>query len=134
MAKYLLGLVLVFSSLTTFAFRNPQMRACFTAGGQFFVVNGDYDQYGICKFGQSLVGAIDILNRDSAIDVPLSLFNYKRGVKVCPTQNLTTLTTFEGDPLYVCQYSDLSIIDVETLTSGKDSERNLELNKALKLK
>lgn len=133
MTKNIIGLILVFSGLSTYAKVNPQIRGCSSVGGEFLVVNGDYDQYGICRIGNSIIGAIDILNRDSAIEVPLSLFNYKKGVKVCPTQNLASLSTFEGMILNVCQYSDTSIIDLNTLSNGKDSPLNSELNKALNL-
>lgn len=133
MKSLVLALTLLLVGNSSFATRNPQIRACVTAGGQFFVVNSEFDEIGICRIDNSLVGAIDILNRDSGIDVPLSLFNYKRGVRSCSSQNLTTLYTLDNESIYVCQYSDGSILDVETLTSGKDSPRNNELNKVLGL-
>lgn len=130
MKKWISFGVVFFSMLTAFA-TNPQIRACRTSGGEFFVVNTENDQIGLCKLGLSVVGSIDILNKSAQIEIPLSLFNYRRGVKVCPSQNLTEFTTFEGDKIYVCQYSDGSVIDVETLTSGKDSGRNTQLDAAL---
>ena len=133
MNKFIVFNIFLFSTLSVFAF-NPQIRACNAVSGEFMVVNTQYDQLGLCKLGLSVVGSIDILNKDARIEVPLSLFNYRRGVKACNTQNLTRLTTFEGDSIYVCHYSDNSVIDVETLTSGKDSLRNKELNAALMLK
>ena len=133
MKKLVLNAVVLFSSISAIA-ANPQIRACNVTGGQFMVVNSEFDQFGLCKYGLTTVGSIDILNRDAQIEIPLSLYNYRKGVKACPTQNLTTLTTPEGDSLYVCQYSDSSIIDVETLTSGKDSGRNRQLNMVLGLR
>ena len=133
MKSFVLALTLLLVSNSSFATRNPQIRACVTVGGQFLVVNSEFDQIGLCRIDSSLVGAIDILNSDSGIEVPLSLYNYKKGVKSCASQNLATLYTFENEALYVCQYSDGSILDVETLTSGKDSARNQELNKVLGL-
>jgi hypothetical protein len=133
MKSFVLALTLLLVGNSSFATRNPQIRACVTVGGQFFVVNSAFDEIGLCRIDASLVGAIDILNRDSGIEVPLSLYNYKKGVKSCSTQNLTTLYTFEGEPIYVCLYSDGSILDVETLTTGKDSPRNQELNKVIGL-
>ena len=117
MKSLALALTLLLVSNSSFATRNPQIRACVSVGGQFFVVDAEYDEVGLCRIDAALVGSIDILNRDSGIEVPLSLFNYKKGVKSCTTQNLTTLFTFEGEPIYVCYYSDGSILDVETLTS-----------------
>lgn len=97
------------------------------------VVNSFEDQIGLCKFGLTLVGSIDILNKDARIEVPLSLHNYKKGVQICGAQNRTTLTTFEGEEISVCQYYDGSVIDIETLASGKNSGRNPELNSVLGL-
>lgn len=133
MKKLLIASAVIFSTATTFAIRNPQIRACYTAGGQFFVLNTEDDQIGVCKLGLSLVGAIDILNKDSRIEVPLSLSHYKRGIQVCQAQNVTTLVTFEGEELTFCQYSDGSLIDIETVASGKNNERNAVLNKVLGL-
>ena len=124
---------ILLTTTATYAVRNPQIRACFAAGGEFLVVNAYEDQIGLCKFGLTLVGSIDILNKDARIEVPLSLHNYKKGVQVCGSQNQTTFTTFEGEEISVCQYYDGSVIDIETLASGKNSGRNPELNSVLDL-
>ena len=97
------------------------------------MVNSTEDQIGLCKFELSLVGSIDILNKDARIEVPLSLHHYKNGVQLCASQNRTILTTFEGDEISFCQYYDGSLIDIETLASGKNSGRNPELNSVLGL-
>lgn len=120
-------------SLSSFAYKNPQMRACYAVGGEFIVVNAPEDQIGLCKLGLSLVGAIDILNKDAQIEVPFSLSSYKRGFQACASRNLRIFKTFEGEEIQVCHYSDGSVIDIETLASGKDSERNIELNRVLGL-
>ena len=113
---------------------NPQIRACNTVGGQFAVVDSDFEQIGLCLLGPSIVGAIDILNKDAALEIPLSLYNYRKGVMSCSPHNLTKLTTLSGNPLLVCLYSDGSLIDIDTLNSGKASLRNVELNRALAIR
>ena len=128
----LLAMILL-TTTATYAGRNPQIQACFAAGGEFLVVHAFEDQVGLCKFGFTLVGSIDILNKDARIEVPLSLHNYKKGVQVCGPQNQTTFTTFEGEEISVCQYYDGTVIDIETLASGKNSGRNPELNSVLGL-
>ncbi|MEQ1722073.1 MAG: hypothetical protein ABL930_02790 [Pseudobdellovibrio sp.] len=133
MKKLLVLTAVILSAATSFAAQNPQIRACRVVGGQFLVMISDEDQVGVCHIGLSLVGAIDILNKDSRIEAPLSLSHYKRGIQVCQSQNITTLTTFEGEKVTFCQYNDGSFIDIETVASGKVSGRNLELNKALGL-
>lgn len=125
--------ILFLTNPLSLAAKNPQIRACYAAGGEFLVVNSVDDQIGLCRFGPSLVGSIDILNKDARIEVPLSLHNYKKGVQLCMGQNRTKLTTFEGEEISVCQYYDGSIIDIETLASGKVSDRNPELNSVLGL-
>lgn len=136
MNKLFVFSILLFSTGSAFAIppilaANPQIRACRTVGGQFSVINSEFDQIGLCLIGPSIVGAIDILNRDAAIEIPLSLYNYRKGIMTCSTQNLTVLTTQHGNPLYVCLYSDGSLIDIDTLKAGKASLRNVELNRAL---
>lgn len=125
--------ILFLTNSLSLAAKNPQIRACYAAGGEFLVVNSVDDQIGLCRFGLSLVGSIDILNKDARIEVPLSLHNYKKGVQLCMSQNRTKLTTFEGEEISVCQYYDGSIIDIETLASGKLSDRNPKLNSVLGL-
>jgi hypothetical protein len=120
-------------STTAFSASNPQIRACHSVGGQFFVSQVLDDQIGLCKIGQSVVGSIDILNRDAQIEVPLSLHYYASGVKVCPPQNLTTLNDANQNEFTVCMYSDDSVIDIETLNSGFESHRNLQLDAILGL-
>lgn len=121
------------TAAASYAVRNPQIRACYAAGGEFMVVNAPEDQLGICKLGLSMVGSIDILNKDARIEIPLSLHNYKKGVQLCLAQNRTTLSTFDGEEISVCQYYDGSVIDLETLSSGKNNNRNDLLNSALGL-
>lgn len=123
----------ILSTLSVYAYKNPQIRACHSVGGQFFVANSQFDQFGLCKIGLSIVGAVDILNRNAQIEYPASLYNYTRGIQVCTQFNRNTLTTLEGETLEVCLYSDSTIIDIETLASGKNSGRNPELNKVLGL-
>ena len=131
--KLMLIISLLFTSLSSYGIRNPQIRACAVAQGVFLAVYAPEDQIGLCRLGLSLVGSIDLLNKDAQIEIPLSLHNYKKGVQVCTNRNLATLITFEGEQINVCYYSDGSVIDIETLSSGKSNERNNKLNRALKL-
>lgn len=127
-----LSLVLL-TSVSAFALRNPQIRACLIAQGDFMIVNTSYDQIGLCKVGPSYVGAIDLLNKDAQIEVPFSLYSYKKGFQSCADRNLVTLTMLDGQKLDVCYYSDGTLIDLETLTTGKNDPRNQLLNTALGL-
>lgn len=128
--------VLIFAlASTTNATKNPQIRACVTSGGQFFsVYTEEDDQLGLCQYGDALIGSIDILNKDVAEDeTPLSIENYRAGIHDCETFNLTTLTTFNGKLISACRYNDGSVIDLQTLYTGYNNERNFQLNKALNI-
>lgn len=133
MKKLILTGLILFSALSVFAVVNPQIRACHSVNGEFFVLKSDYDELGICKFGPALVGAIDILNKDDSIEEPLSLIRYKQGLQSCSVENVANLTSFEGDVRAFCIYSDNSLIDLETVKSGKNNPRNSKLNSALGL-
>lgn len=134
MKSLILATAILASATSVFA-RNPQIRACYEVGGRYVVANSTDDQFGLCILGESLVGSIDILNRDNAIEFPLSLHYYKKGVQACPAQNRKTLTSLDGlDEISVCMYVDNSIVDIETLAAGKNNERNAKLNEVLGLR
>ena len=63
-----LFMLLVLAGFTSSAASNPQMRACRVASGQFFVVDTGLDQLGLCRIGNSVIGAMDLLNKDAAIE------------------------------------------------------------------
>lgn len=104
------------------------------AGGEFSVIEAQVDSFGLCKIGLSYVGALDVLHRDSIIETPLSLHYYKKGVRTCPIQNLMTARSSQGYDIKLCLYSDESIIDLDTLSTGHVSHRNTKLDALLKIK
>ncbi len=129
-----LFMLLVTVGLSTSAAGNPQMRACRVANGQFFVLDTGLDQIGLCRLGSSVVGAIDLLNKDAAIeDMPASIYDYSRGVTMCDPGHIATFPSAGGTPLKVCYYDDGSIIDLTTLMRGKNHPQNWQLSKALGL-
>jgi len=123
--------LVLLASVTSSAFGNPQIRACTVTGGQFMSVLTDDDQLGMCRYNQSLIGSIDILNRDSSEESPLSIENYRDGILDCEAFNITTVKTFSGTVIQVCRYNDGSIIDIVTLSRGRYDLRNHLLNQAL---
>jgi hypothetical protein len=114
--------------------KNAQIRACLSVGGEFSTIETQLDNVGLCKVGLSYVGALDILHRNSVIEAPLSLHYYKKGVRTCPIQNLITSRNSQGHNIKLCFYSDESLIDLDTLSAGHISERNVKLDVLLKLK
>ena len=124
----------VTSSISVFAAQNPQIRACRIAGGEFMVMRADNDQLGLCKFELSLVGAIDILVKASDASAPQSLAAFKDGVRFCEG-TLTSLTSIPNGDVSVsfCRYADGSLIDMDTLTTGRYNPRNSVLAQSLGL-
>lgn len=131
--KSLTGIMtaVLFVSIQSMAQSTAPVRACRFSGGQFFIGETDLGPVGICKFANSFVGSLDILNKNARIEVPLSLHNYRKGVRRCVDQNLADLYLNETDSIEICQYSDGSFIDLDTLSTGKEHMRNTKLNRAL---
>jgi hypothetical protein len=93
----------------------------------------DNDQIGLCKIGNSFVGALDLVNfaQNQTSD---SLVNYAQREKNCKGNEVKVLISAEDVSFKtLCQLSDGSLIDLETLNSGRDSVRNSALNMALGL-
>ena len=134
MKKISLFLVCVLAGLSAWSSGNPQMRACRIANGQFFVLDTGLDEIGLCRIGQSVVGAIDILNKDADIDdAPASLTDYRDGITECDPSRVVIFPNVAGTTLKICYYEDGSLIDLITLNRGKTSPLNTPLNKALGL-
>ena len=132
-----LVLLLAFMSTSSWALpaTNPQMRACRMANGQFFVLDTGLDKIGLCRLGPSIVGAIDLLNKDADTeDAPNSVVDYRNGVTECDPKKVANFPNpIGGRNLRICYYDDGSIIDMLTLNRGKNNPLNSSLNKALGL-
>jgi hypothetical protein len=129
-----LFMLLALAGLTASAASNPQMRACRVVNGQFFVIDTGLDQLGLCRIGYSVIGAIDLLNKDASIeDMPFSVYEYSRGTTTCEADHIATFPSPGGSALKVCYYDDGSLIDLQTLNRGKSHPHNWYLNKALGL-
>lgn len=136
MKKFGLFMLLAFVGLSSLAAAasNPQMRACRVASGQFFVLDTGLDQIGLCRLGPSVIGAIDLLNKDADVeDVPASIYEYRNGVTFCEPAHVASFPNPNGTVLKVCYYDDGSIIDLQTLVRGKNHPQNYSLSKALDL-
>lgn len=133
--KVTLGIAtaVIFVSMQSWAQSTAQQRACRIAGGQFSIAETDLGSIGACKLGNSYVGSLDVLNKNARIEIPLSLHNYRKGVRRCVEQNLADLYLTETEAIAICHYSDGSFIDIDTLTFGKENSRNHKLSRVLGL-
>jgi len=140
MIKLSVSMLLVFSGLFSQAsiypqiVTNPQMRACRAVNGQFFLVDTGLDQIGLCRVGSSVIGAIDLLNKNADIeDAPSSIVDYKNGVTACNSNHIVSFPNPAGRALKACYYDDGSVIDMMTLARGRNNPLNQQLNRALNL-
>lgn len=134
---------LIFIGLTPLhAQQNPQIRHCHALNGEFFVADSDADQFGFCKFGQAIIGTVDLLRylddgsedgTDNRADV-LSIQAFTNNVQACePYGQLLQIKKPQGASLSVCQFTDGSLIEINTLLLGRHSEKNCKLSEALGL-
>ena len=134
MKEVSLFLVLMITGASTWSASNPQMRACRAASGQYFILDTGLDEIGFCRLGPSVIGAIDLLNKDAAMEeAPASLSDYRDGIADCEPSNVSAIPNGAGNILKVCYYDDGSIIDLQTLSRGKNHSLNWQLNRALGL-
>lgn len=135
MAKiYSLLVLLVVFSFHAFAQKNPLIRNCNIAGGEFLVadinINHQADQIGLCKFGNTLVGALDVMTflDSQKSDFPISFNEYQNSQTMCFGQVVTIQFVNSDIRSNVCLYNDKSIIDIATLITGKTSPQNTIFN------
>ncbi len=134
--KSLTTVFLLFFSMNLMAMNNPQIRICHQKNGEFLSVDLGNDQVGLCKIGNSYVGALDLVylaqNQTSE-----SLISYAQREKNCQGNEVQVVISDDANLKTnfktLCQLSDGSLIDIDTLNSGRDSVENSALNMALGL-
>lgn len=134
MKKYFFALVTLFASLTFAIQKNPQIRNCVIAGGEFIVANTHKDQIGLCRFDKALIGALDFMYFNTKESIPLSVNSYMKDLKSCESNGeIETIIILGGESLQTCAYSDGSYIELGTLIKGQGSADNQKLNEVLGL-
>ena len=116
-----------------FATQNPLIRNCHLAGGHFTEVKTHNDQIGLCEFGHSYLGSLDVLNYLNQILVPASVANYKDNITECEGEVVVTQVLNTKVNITICQFSDGSIMDLKTLTLGSSDPNHAQLNQFLDL-
>ena len=116
-AVLLISMLFSFTN-NAFATQNPLIRNCHLAGGQFTEVKTSNDQIGLCEFGHSYLGSLDVLNYLNQILVPTSVANYKDQITICEGEVIVTQVLNTKVNITICQFSDGSIIDLKTLSHG----------------
>lgn len=130
--KIFLVLTTVLLSLNTYSFSNPLRRDCLQKNGEFIVAPIENDQVALCKIGSSYIGALDLvyLNSNQPSE---SLLNYAHRKLSCAGKEIQTVVNEFGVFKLMCLHEDGSLMDVQSLTLGRDSSMNSALNSALGL-
>ncbi len=133
MIKTTLLIFSLFINQATFAIQNPLIRNCHLAGGRFTEVKAHNDQIGLCEFGYSYLGSLDVLNYLNQILVPTSVANYKDNITECEGEVIVTQVLNTKVNITICQFADGSIMDLKTLTRGLSEPSHAQLNQFLGL-
>lgn len=128
-------LAVITLSLSVLAQNNPQIRVCHQTGGIFHVADAEGDQIGLCQYDSSIIGTIDLLNYRDNIQGVQSLQTYLDGIQSCePYGQTKTIQLINNGPrVIICDFTDGSMIDAETLKTGRHDPKNAKLNTALEL-
>ncbi len=130
---YATVIVLCLLASTSWSASNPLIRNCNLAGGEFTVVELQDDQWGLCKFDNSYVGALDVMFFNTQTAEPIAFLEYAEEHTDCHG-TLTTATVLNTTiQIELCRYNDDSFIDTATLNKGVQSTDNAAFNKYLGL-
>ncbi len=133
MKTLILFTIVLTSTMALAAQKNPLIRTCNSLGGEFVVANASSDQISFCKFGKSLVGALDLMLFNNKESITQSINSYMKNQNSCGGQ-IETMIVLGGNINYqVCTYPDGSLIELGTLIKGTNSADNDKLNAALGL-
>lgn len=126
---------LLLSSLA-WAQKNPLIRVCNQNQGEFRVLDPEHGELAVCYFGSAAIGALDLVeNRQGHQKKSVQAF-------LTSTGNQSSCADFsaeevsgsdsDGHEYNLCQFSDKSLIDQQTLFDGPDSSQNKRLTAILK--
>ncbi len=113
---------------------NPLIRDCQISGGEFVVTQEDM---ALCKFGQSYLGAQDVVNYKHYQIISDGIKDFLGDVTYCKGEIIQTYPLGQTNPnqqLWLCLLDDKSIIDIFALARGPLSPRSAELVKFLESK
>lgn len=134
---YATMIVLCLLASTSWSASNPMIRNCHQVGGEFSVVVIDegkfVDEVALCKIGSTYAGAFDVMLFNNVEAQPLAFTEYSSGITMCKGEIKVVNFVGSTETVKICQYADLSIIDISTLESGSSDEQNFLFNNYLGL-
>lgn len=152
MKVLLLSFILIFVSASGFAFRggsgtvgpgNPAAIFCDQVGGEVKILRTPkWHEYSVCLLGEAIVETFTLYshvykpNSQMAINVYLegSMHPAPNGEEYClhVDGQVEVMRDSQGHSVRLCQFSDGSLIEAETLFRGPLSPKNQKLNEFLK--
>lgn len=130
---YATVIVLCLLASTSWSASNPLIRNCNISGGEFTVVELQDDQWALCKFGNTYVGALDVMYFNTVTTDPVAFFEYAEEHTECHGTLSTATVLNTTTKIELCRYNDDSFIDTATLTKGAHHSDNAVFNKYLGL-
>jgi putative hemolysin len=125
-----------FQSLAQPALSNPLIRTCVITGGVFYVTTVEEDQVGFCKYGNSMIDALAVMDSATA--------RYESAAKVAALGAGTDCSSVAGELLVakdvdgveaiLCLFEDGSMIEKSTLARGSSHADNAGLIQALNMR
>lgn len=109
------------------------IKNCKLSGGEFKVIETENDQWALCKFKNSYVGALDVMHFNNLTADPISFMEFTQQNTQCRGQMIKAQFVGSQKTLLICQYPDKSIIDSETLFNGLNHPDSDKLRKYLGL-
>lgn len=134
---YATMIVLCLLASTSWSASNPLIRNCNIAGGEFTVVEltdkNSTEQWALCKFANSYVGALDVMYFNTQTAEPVAFLEYAEEHTECHGTLATATVLNTTTKIELCRYNDNSFIDTATLSKGIQNSDNAAFNKYLGL-
>jgi hypothetical protein len=119
--------------------KNPMRRACIRSGATVRVIEiqSTGDEFLFCEYGSSFLDGITVMSWMNDRLERSALRAYRAtpeaNSNACNENHGTSAIGLdkEGQPVFVCLFSDRSMIEYKTLSKGNKSSDNTGLNQAL---
>lgn len=126
----------LFASFSFAANNNPLMRTCRRENGLFWIVYAPNQELPLCFFGDAAIGAEALHGYKFGGGTVLAVDAYKKSTgATCEQAGAVTVAGQDSEKatFEVCQFSDGTLVEKNTLLRGPGSPANGDLNRALRL-
>ena len=124
----------LFANFSFAANSNPLMRTCRLEQGLFWIVYAPHQELPLCFFGEAAIGAEALHGYKHGGGAVLAVEAYKKSTgATCEQVGAVTVVGQDSKKatFTVCQFSDGTLIEKNTLLRGPGSVVNQDLNRSL---